>query len=121
MTNSNNCVFVFAPAGAGKSRSADVLAAMFGCTTIVDEWDGSSPVPDGALVLCQGTPPASVQAKKPVPFPKATMAVDVGNGATTVTFGGLCSPEDFKSVAKAAAEVLISAIGRTAASPRQLP
>lgn len=41
-----------APQGAGKSRHAAALAELFGCTTVVDEWDGG-PVPDGALVLTQ--------------------------------------------------------------------
>ena len=46
-------VYVFAPQGAGKSTHAAELAQLFGCTTVVDEWDGTSEVPDGALVLSQ--------------------------------------------------------------------
>lgn len=44
-------VIVVAPQGAGKSLYAPDLAARFGCTSIVDEWDGLSDPPDGALVL----------------------------------------------------------------------
>ena len=44
------------PQGAGKTVQADVLAAMFQCTSVVDEWDGVSPVPDGALVLTNCVP-----------------------------------------------------------------
>ena len=46
-------VFVSAPQGAGKSRNAEALRAMFGCTSILDDedWDGNSEVPAGALVL----------------------------------------------------------------------
>lgn len=44
---------MFAPQGAGKSTHAAELAQLFGCTTVVDEWDGTSEVPDGALVLAQ--------------------------------------------------------------------
>ena len=44
-------VYVSAPPGTGKSRNAEELCVMFGCTSIVDEWDGLSPVPSGALVL----------------------------------------------------------------------
>lgn len=44
-------VFVFAPQGSGKSRHAEALRSMFGCTVIVDDWDGISEVPSGALVL----------------------------------------------------------------------
>lgn len=43
-------VFVFAPQGAGKTANAEALRAMFGCTSVVDDWSGSV-VPDGALVL----------------------------------------------------------------------
>lgn len=46
-------MYVFAPQGAGKSTHAAELAQLFGCTTVVDEWDGTSEVPDGALVLAQ--------------------------------------------------------------------
>jgi len=48
-----SAVYVFAPQGAGKSTHAAELARLLGCTSVVDEWDGSSPVPDGALVLAQ--------------------------------------------------------------------
>lgn len=46
-------VFVSAPQGAGKTRHAEALREMFGCTSIIDDgaWDGSSDVPAGALVL----------------------------------------------------------------------
>lgn len=49
-------VYVCAPQGAGKTRHAKALQAMFGCTSIVDEWDGESPVPAGALVLSNVMP-----------------------------------------------------------------
>ena len=44
-------VVIIAPQGAGKSRHAETLRAMFGCTSIVDEWDGVTPLPPGALAL----------------------------------------------------------------------
>lgn len=44
-------VYVSAPQRAGKSRNAEALRAMFGCTSIVEDWDGISAVPSGALVL----------------------------------------------------------------------
>lgn len=46
-------VFVFAPQGAGKTANAEALRAMFGCTSVVDDWEiGSGTfIPDGALVL----------------------------------------------------------------------
>ena len=51
MSDSAPTVYVFAPQGAGKTRNAAALCEMFGCNSIVDEWDGISPVPSGALVL----------------------------------------------------------------------
>lgn len=51
-------VYVSAPQGAGKSQHAEALRAMFGCTSIVDEWDGISPVQSGALVLTNCVWPA---------------------------------------------------------------
>jgi hypothetical protein len=56
-------VYVLAPQGAGKSRNAAELAQLLGCTTVVDEWDGSSPVPDGALVLGQTSVLAGAMAE----------------------------------------------------------
>ncbi|PRH82612.1 hypothetical protein [Arenimonas caeni] len=44
-------VVIIAPAGAGKTRNQAALKKMFGCTSIVDEWDGRSPLPPGALAL----------------------------------------------------------------------
>jgi hypothetical protein len=51
MSNSPKVVVVSAPQGAGKNIHAEQLMRMFGCTTVVDEWDGVSELPDGALVL----------------------------------------------------------------------
>lgn len=44
-------VIICAPQGAGKSRNAKALQALFGCSCIVDEWDGVSELPPGALAL----------------------------------------------------------------------
>ncbi len=54
---------MLAPQGAGKSRNAAELAQLLGCTTVVDDWDGSSPVPDGALVLGQTSVLAGAMAE----------------------------------------------------------
>ena len=47
----DHVVFVSAPQGTGKTTNAQALMAMFGCTSVVEEWDGVSPVPNGALGL----------------------------------------------------------------------
>lgn len=44
-------VIVIAPQGASKTRNAEALAARFGCTSIVDEWDGVSELQPGTLAL----------------------------------------------------------------------
>lgn len=46
-----DAVVIIAPAGAGKTRNQAALKKIFGCTSIVDEWDGRSPLPPGALAL----------------------------------------------------------------------
>jgi hypothetical protein len=51
MNKSPVTVIVVAPQGAGKSLHAAALASRFGCTSIVDEWDGLSELPTGALAL----------------------------------------------------------------------
>jgi len=49
-------VFVFAPQGAGKTANAEALRAMFGCTAVVDGWEGDLPLRDGTLVLSSLNP-----------------------------------------------------------------
>jgi hypothetical protein len=49
-------VVVCAPQGAGKTKYAEALRAMFGCSSIVDDWDGESPLPAGALALTNSMP-----------------------------------------------------------------
>lgn len=49
-------VFLCAPQGAGKNVHAPAIAAMFGCTSIVDEWICGDEVPEGALILTFETP-----------------------------------------------------------------
>lgn len=48
--------FLFAPQGAGKSSKAAQIAALLGCTSIVDDWRPGQPYPDGALVLSNANP-----------------------------------------------------------------
>ncbi len=44
-------IIVHGPQGCGKTRNAAAIAAHFGCTQIVDEWDGCAPLPAGTLAL----------------------------------------------------------------------
>ena len=49
-------VVVHGPQGCGKTRNAQALAAAFGCSSIIDDWDGRSPLPSGALALTNVAP-----------------------------------------------------------------
>ncbi|MEO6518708.1 MAG: hypothetical protein ABIO17_06920 [Pseudoxanthomonas sp.] len=56
MSNSSRTIIVATPQGSGKTQHASAIAARFGCNTIVEEWDGVSELPDGALVLTNLSP-----------------------------------------------------------------
>lgn len=47
---------VHGPQACGKTRNAKALAAHFGCTSIVDDWNGRSPLPANALALTHELP-----------------------------------------------------------------
>jgi hypothetical protein len=51
-------LIVYGPAGSGKTRNAEKLMRHFGCTRIVDEWDGKRPLVDGDVALTQSAPGA---------------------------------------------------------------
>jgi hypothetical protein len=61
-------VVVYGPPGCGKSQQSESLKAQFGCSSIVDEWDGQSPLPDGALALTHLAPPFAVAVDRAVAF-----------------------------------------------------
>lgn len=44
-------VIIIAPAGLGKSLKASSLMRAFGCTRLVEEWNGVAPLRDGEMVL----------------------------------------------------------------------
>lgn len=47
---------VYGAQGCGKTENARAIADYFLCTSVVDDWDGRSALPDGALALCQRYP-----------------------------------------------------------------
>lgn len=51
MQTSAPTVILSAPQGTGKTTQALRIASALGCTQIVEEWNGSDPLPDGALAL----------------------------------------------------------------------
>lgn len=60
----NRAIIIVAPQGAGKTQHAQALKAKLGCTHIVDEWDGRSPLKPGDLALTNlslAPAPAGVQ------------------------------------------------------------
>lgn len=46
-----NTIVIHGPHGCGKTRNAEALAKHFGCSPIVDDWDGRSKIEAGSLVL----------------------------------------------------------------------
>lgn len=50
-------IIVYGPPGCGKSTHAPTFARRYGCTRIIDEWDGRSALPEGALALTNVEPP----------------------------------------------------------------
>lgn len=44
-------VFIRGPQGCGKGIHAPIMARHFGCEQIIDDWNGTDPVPADALVL----------------------------------------------------------------------
>lgn len=51
MQTSAPTVILSAHQGTGKTTAARTIAAALGCTQIIEEWNGSDPLPDGALAL----------------------------------------------------------------------
>ena len=49
-------VILIAPQGAGKTRHAESLMRIFGCTSVIEEWDGASELPPRALALAHALP-----------------------------------------------------------------
>lgn len=47
----SNTIVIHGPQGCGKTRNAQALAKHFGCSRIVDDWNGRSKVEPGSLVL----------------------------------------------------------------------
>lgn len=47
---------IYGPHGCGKTTNSQKLATKFECTLIIDDWDGQSWLPNGALALTSQTP-----------------------------------------------------------------
>ena len=56
-------VIVYGPQGCGKTSSADALKKRFGCHRVIDEWDGKTPLPEGALALTNHPGPYAARAR----------------------------------------------------------
>lgn len=67
-------ILIHGPQGCGKARNAQALAAHFGCSKVVDDWNGRDRVVAGALVLTNidnWKASALPTARRVVPFAKA--------------------------------------------------
>jgi hypothetical protein len=49
--NMQTTLILCGPQGIGKTRHASMLASLFGCGNIVDEWDGRDALPPGTLAI----------------------------------------------------------------------
>ena len=56
MAKSPTSVIVIAPQGAGKTFNSKLIAKAFGCTSILDDWDGKKRLQPGTLALTNLSP-----------------------------------------------------------------
>ena len=70
----SNTVLIHGPQGCGKTRNAQALAAHFGCSQVVDDWNGRDPIAPGSLVLTnceEWKSRAMPAARRVIPFARA--------------------------------------------------
>ena len=97
-------VILIAPQGAGKTRHAESLMRIFGCTSVIEEWDGASELPPRALALAHALPKpldarelATVlaalrywQEARDVPLGIYVIAAEAGEPLTNAEIDDLC-------------------------------
>jgi len=64
-------IILYGLQGSGKSRRAEEYRAMYGCSRVVDDWDGISPLNDGDLVITNIPPPHNVPNARAIDVVKA--------------------------------------------------
>ena len=70
----SNTVVIHGQQGCGKTRNAQALAVHFGCSSVVDDWNGRDPIAAGSLVLTNRDDwkaHALPTARKVLPFSRA--------------------------------------------------
>lgn len=67
-------VIVYGDKASGKTRLSAELMRYYGCTKIVDDWDGSSPLKNGDLALTTEYPPFSIPGAHVVDIRSAKQA-----------------------------------------------
>ncbi len=70
-------VIIYGNAGTGKTRRADQLLKHYRCSKLIEEWDGVSPLPDGALALTNHPNPDKSKADFAVSIEQAKLAIAV--------------------------------------------
>lgn len=73
-------VVVYGPPGSGKTCCAQELQRKFGCTTLVDGWNGSGPLPHDSLALTNVAPPYPVHVDACIAAAEAKRLLE-GEGA----------------------------------------
>lgn len=66
-----NVTVIHGPEGCGKSRRAKALQRHFASSTVIDGWDGRSPLPAGALALTNVPPPYPIRGVRILSFEQA--------------------------------------------------
>lgn len=62
MLPTTSIVIVYGPMASGKTSNAGRLLNYFGCTRLVDDWNGRTPLQAGDLALTTLEPPFRVKA-----------------------------------------------------------
>ena len=74
-------VIVYGDKASGKTRLSADLMRYYGCTRIVDGWNGSSSLKDGDLALTTEYPPFSIPGAHAVDIQSAKRALCLGEGS----------------------------------------
>ncbi|MDH5612237.1 MAG: hypothetical protein OEY66_07265 [Gammaproteobacteria bacterium] len=66
-------VIIYGKQASGKTADAKQLQKFYGCKSVVDEWDGSSFIPDEGLAITSCMPPFNINGAAVIHI---TVAID---------------------------------------------
>ena len=56
-----NPIILYGKISTGETPTAERIKNLYGCETVIDEWDGTSFLPDGALAITSEKPPFNIE------------------------------------------------------------